>query len=161
MNLQHTNRTYELEEKNIRIARLACQAFNTRDIGKVHEFVRPDYVNRVSRMFVRINDISSIPNQFRNVIKYRLNLNGPDEFIDTVKSLREAFDDLHYEEHYIHASKDKVITFVTISGKLVCNLFSILPTVCSFTYEAVHIFRIIENKVVEHDAVREDPNFMM
>ena len=50
---------------------------------------------------------------------------------------------------------------VTVSGKYIGNFFSILPTGRSFTYEAVHIFRIIDNKVVEHDAVREDLSFMM
>ncbi|HEY7572065.1 MAG TPA: ester cyclase [Nitrososphaeraceae archaeon] len=161
MNLQQTNQTNELEEKNIRIARLAGQAFNTGDISKVHEFVSPDYVNHVSRGFAGLNDIPNIPNQFRNIIKYRSSLKGPDEFIDTVKSLREAFADLRYEERNILASKDKVIIFVTVSGKHVGNFFSIPPTGHSFTYEAVHIFRIIDNKIVEHSAVRDDLSLMM
>ena len=161
MNSQQENGTYELEENNIRIARLANQAFNTGDVSKVHEFVSPDYINRVSRGFAGIDDTSNIPNQFTDIIKYRSSLKGPDEFIDTVKSLRDAFANLHYEEQEIIASKDKVVILVTVSGKHVGNFFSIPPTGRSFSYEAVHMFRIVDNKIVEHRAVRDDLSFMM
>jgi nogalonic acid methyl ester cyclase / aklanonic acid methyl ester cyclase len=127
MNSQQENGTYELEENNIRIARLASQAFNTGDVSKVHEFVSPDYINRVSRGFAGIDDTSNIPNQFRDIIKYRSSLTGPDESIDTVKSLRDAFANLHYEQQEIIASKDKVVILVTVSGKHVGNFFSIPP----------------------------------
>jgi len=161
MDMQQKNQIYEIEEKNIKIARLASQAFNTGDISKVHEFVSPDYINRVSLGFAGIDDTSNISNQFRDIIKSRSSLKGPDEFIDTIKSLRDAFVDLHYEEHEIIACKDKVITFVTVSGKHVGNFFSIPPTGRNFTYEAVHVFRIVDNKIVEHSAVRDDLSFMM
>ena len=161
MNLQQKNQTCDLEEKTIGIARLASQAFNTGDISKVHEFVSPEYINRVSRGFAGINDTSNISSQFRDIIKYRSSLKGPDEFIDTIKYLRNAFADLHYEVHEIVASKDKAIMFVTVSGKHVGNFFGIPPTGRSFTYEAVHAFRIMDNKIVEHSAVRDDLSFMM
>ncbi len=48
MDMQQKNQIYKIEEKNIKIARLASQAFNTGDISKVHEFISPDYINRVS-----------------------------------------------------------------------------------------------------------------
>jgi predicted ester cyclase len=53
--------------------------------------------------------------------------------IDTVKSLRDTFADLHYEEQEIIASKDKVIILVTVSGKHIGNFFSIPPTGRSFS----------------------------
>jgi len=161
MNLEQKNETDRLEEKNIKIARLAKQAFNTGDISKVHEFVSPGYINRVSRGFGGTDDTPNIPDQFKDIIKFRASLKGQDEFIDTVKSLRDAFTDLHYEEREILASKDKVITFVTVSGKHVGNFFSIPPTGRSFSYEAVHLFRIVNSKIVEHNAVRDDLSFMM
>jgi hypothetical protein len=38
-----------IEKENMRIVRLANQAFNIGDLTKVHEFISPDYVNRVSQ----------------------------------------------------------------------------------------------------------------
>ncbi len=90
----------------MRIVRLANQAFNTGDLSKVHEFISPDYVNRVSQGFAEVEGISSLPNEFRDIIKYRSGLKGPEEFMDTVKSLRNAFSDLHYAEQEIIASRE-------------------------------------------------------
>ena len=96
-----------IEKENIRIVRLANQAFNTGDLSKVHEFISPDYVNRVSQGFAEVVEgISSLPNEFRDIIKYRLSLKGREEFMDTVKSLRNAFSDLHYTEQEIIACRE-------------------------------------------------------
>lgn len=155
------NETERIERENIRIARLAGQAFNSRDVNKVHEFISPDYINRVSQGMAGADDISNLPNNLTHIINYRSGLKGPEEFIDTVKSLWNAFADLHYEEQEIIASKDKVITLVTVSGKHVGNLFGIPPTGRNFTYEAMHMFRINDGKIVEHRAIRDDLSFMM
>ena len=161
MNSQQENETGRLEENNISIARLASQAFNTGDVSKVHEFVSPDYINLVSRGFAGTDDTSNFPNLVKDIIKYRSSLKGPEEFIDTIKSLRAPFANLHYEEQEIIASKDRVIILVTVSGKHVGNFFSIPPTGRSFSYEAVHLFRIVDSKIVEHSAVRDDLSFMV
>jgi hypothetical protein len=95
-----------IEKENMRIVRLANQAFNIGDLSKVHEFISPDYVNRVSQGFAEVVEgISSLPNEFRDIIKYRLSLKGPEEFMDTV-TLRNAFSDLHYTEQEIIASRE-------------------------------------------------------
>ena len=151
-----------IEKENMRIVRLANQAFNTGDLSKVHDFISPDYVNRVSQGFAKVVEgISSLPNEFRDIIKYRLSLKGPEEFMDTVKSLRNAFSDLHYTEQEIIASRERVITLVNVSGKHVGNFFGIPPTGRNFNYEAMHMFRILDNKIVEHRAIRDDLSFMM
>lgn len=41
------------------------------------------------------------------------------------------------------------------------NFFGIPPTGGNFTYEAMHMFRILDNKIVEHRAIRDDLSFMM
>ncbi len=155
------NETERIERENIRIARLAGQAFNSGDVNKVHEFISPDYINRVSQGMAGADDISNLPNDLTDIIKYRSGLKGPEEFIDTIKSLRNAFADLHYEEQEMIASKDKVITLVTVSGKYVGNFFGIPRTGRNFTYEAMHMFRISGGKIVEHRAIRDDLSFMM
>jgi hypothetical protein len=36
-------------EENIKIVRLAIEAFNTGDTNNVHQFMSPDYINRESQ----------------------------------------------------------------------------------------------------------------
>jgi nogalonic acid methyl ester cyclase / aklanonic acid methyl ester cyclase len=131
--------------ENVRIARQAIEVFNTGDMSRVHELVGPEYFNQESQADPR-----------------REKLRGPDEFIDTVKSLRNAFADLHYEEQEIIASSDnKVVSVLTVTGKHVENFFGIAPTQRSFSYQAVHIHRIVDGRIVEHRAVRDDLRFML
>src|SRR5919198_6575111 len=91
-------------EQNIRIVRQALEAFNTGDTTRVHEFISSQYFNHESQ-----------------VDPVRSKLRGPEEFIDTVKNLRNAFAHLHYEEQESVASEDKVISIVNVTGKHVGN----------------------------------------
>jgi uncharacterized protein (TIGR02246 family) len=139
-------KTKTKEETNISIVREALEALNSGDISKAHEFISPQYFNHESQMD-----------------PVRSKLRGPDEFIDTVKNLRSAFADLHYEEQETFASGDKVISIVNVTGKHVGNFFGIAPpTRRNISYQAVHIHRIGEDgKIVEHRAIRDDLAFMM
>jgi uncharacterized protein (TIGR02246 family) len=134
------------EESNIRVVRQALEALNTGNVSKVHEFISPQYFNHESQMD-----------------PVRSNLRGPEEFIDTVKNLRSAFADLHYEEQETVASEDKVISIVNVTGKHVGNFFGIAPpTGNDISYQAVHIHRIgNDGKIVEHKAIRDDLRLMM
>jgi uncharacterized protein (TIGR02246 family) len=139
-------KTKTKEETNISIVREALEALNSGDISKAHEFISPQYFNHESQMD-----------------PVRSKLRGPDEFIDTVKNLRSAFADLHYEEQETFASGEKVISIVNVTGKHVGNFFGIAPpTGRNISYQAVHIHRIGEDgKIVEHRAIRDDLAFMM
>jgi predicted ester cyclase len=130
-------------ENNIKTIRRALEALNTGDISRVHEFISPKYFNHESQ-----------------VDPVRSKLRGPEEFIDTVKNLRSAFADLHYEEEETIASGNKVISILNISGKHVGNFFGIAPpTGRGISYQAVHIYRIDnDGKIVEHKAIRDDLN---
>jgi predicted ester cyclase len=136
----------ETETTGIRFVREALEALNTGDVSRVHEFISPEYFNHESQ-----------------VDPVRSKLRGPEEFIDTVKNLRSAFADLHYEEQETIASGDKVISILNITGKHVGNFFSIAPpTGHDISYQAVHIHRIgNDGKIVEHKAIRDDLRFMM
>jgi ketosteroid isomerase-like protein len=101
-------RTETKEETNIRVVRRALEALNTGDVSRVHEFLSPEYFNHESQ-----------------VDPVRSQLRGPDEFIDTVKNLRGAFANLHYEEQETIASGDKVISILNVTGKHVGNFLSL------------------------------------
>src|ERR687892_2531802 len=113
-------------EDNIRLVRNVIDTINTGDTTRVSDFISLKYFNHESQMD-----------------PVRSKLRGPEEFIDTVKNLRSAFADLHYEEQETIASGDKVISILNITGKHVGNFFSIAPpTGHDISYQAVHIHRI-------------------
>ena len=148
------------EENNIKLARQVIEAFNTGDVSNVSKFISPNYINHESRGFAGILNTSNIPDQFRDIIKYRSSLKGPDEFIDTVKSLRHAFPDIRHEEQAIISQGDMVVSIVNVTGTNTGNFFILPPTGNKVNYE-VHIYRIGEDgKIVEHKAIRDDLTFL-
>jgi hypothetical protein len=62
--------------ENIKIVRRAIEAFNTGNTSDVHLFIGPDYIDRESQS---------------HKDSYRSKLKGPEEFVDTIKNLRSAF----------------------------------------------------------------------
>ena len=142
---QPTEERLSTTEENIRLVRQAFNAFNTGDITKVNEFISDQYFNHESQ-----------------IDPVRSKLRGPEEFIDTVRNLRNAFDNLHYEEQETIAAGDKVLQIITVTGKHTGNFFVIPPTGNNISYQAVHIYRIGEDgKVVEHKAIRDDLSLMV
>ena len=134
-------------EENINLVRRVFEAFNTGDTSKVREFISDDYINRESQ---RAKD------------SYRSKLKRPEEFIDTIKNLRSAFPDLHYEEHDIISQGNKVVFVGNVTGTHKGNFFFIPPTENKISYDAVHIHTIgKDGKIVEHKAIRDDLKFMM
>jgi uncharacterized protein (TIGR02246 family) len=132
-------------QSNIRVVRQALEVLNTGDISRVRGIISPQYFNHESQ-----------------VDPVRSKLRGPEEFMDTVKNLRNAFPDLHYEEQETIASGDKVISILTVTGKHMGKFFVIPPTEREISYQAVHIHRIgNDRKIVEHRAIRDDLTFMM
>jgi steroid delta-isomerase-like uncharacterized protein len=128
-------------EENIKLVRRAIDAFNTGDTSRVHEFISDDYIDRDS---------------------YLSKLKGSEGFIDIIKNLRDAFPDLHYEEHDIISQDDKVVFVGNVTGTHKGKLFFIPPTGNKISYDAVHIYTIgKDRKMVEHKAVRDDLKFMM
>src|ERR671910_35504 len=138
-------KTKTKEETGIRVVREVLEALNSGDISRVHEFISPQYFNHESQMD-----------------PVRSKLRGPEEFIDTVKNLRNAFANLHYEEQETIASGDKVVSILNATGKHVGNFFVIPPTGKDISYRAVYVHRIGNGgKIVEHKAIRDDLTFMV
>ena len=134
-------------QEHIKIVRRAIEAFNTGDIRNVHEFISPEYINRESQ---RAKD------------SYRSQLKGPQEFIDTIKNLRTAFPDLHYEELEVLSQGNKVVFIANVTGTHTGKFFFVPPTGNRVSYEAVHIHTIDnDGKIIEHKAIRDDLKFMM
>ena len=134
-------------QEHIKIVRRAIEAFNTGDISKVHEFISSEYINRESQ---RAKD------------SYRSQLRGPQEFVDTIKNLRTAFPDLHYEELEILSQGNKVVLIANVTGTHTGKFFFVPPTRNRISYEAVHIHTIDSGgKIIEHKAIRDDLKFMM
>jgi nogalonic acid methyl ester cyclase/aklanonic acid methyl ester cyclase len=134
----------EEEEKNIKIVRRSIEALNTGDVTNVSEFIHPNYFNHESQASPE-----------------RAKLRGPEEFIDTVKKLRAAFSDLRYTEQESIASNDMVVLIMMVTGKHTGDFFGIPPKGNIFSYQAAHISRIADGKIVEHKAIRDDLRFMM
>src|SRR5215510_8041729 len=96
------------EEANIRIVRQAFEALNSGDTSRIHEYISPDYFNHELQ-----------------VDPVRSKMRGAEEFRDTVKNLRSAFPDLHYEELEVFASKDMVVSTLFVTGEHLGNFFFI------------------------------------
>jgi predicted ester cyclase len=138
-------KTNTTEEENIMVVRQVFEAFNTGNTSKVNEFISPQYFNHESQ-----------------VDPVRAKLRGPEEFTDTVRALRNAFADLHYEEQEIIAAGDKVVSVVKVTGKHTGNFFVIPPSGSRISYQAAHIHRIgDDDKIVEHKAIRDDLSLML
>ena len=134
----------QTEEKNIKIVRRSIESLNTGDTSKVSEFIHPNYFNHESQASPE-----------------RAKLRGPEEFIDTVKKLRAAFDDLHYTEQESIASNDMVVLIMMVTGKHTGDFFGIPPKGNIFSYQAAHFYTIADGKIAEHKAFRDDLRFMM
>jgi steroid delta-isomerase-like uncharacterized protein len=134
-------------QENIKTVRRAIKAFNTGNTSNVPEFISPEYINRESQS---------------HKDSYRSQLRGPGEFIDTIKNLRDAFPDLHYEEHEIISQDNKVVFIGNVTGTHTGNFFFVPPTGNKISYEAVHIHTIGDDgKIIEHRAIRDELKFMM
>ncbi|HEY7696097.1 MAG TPA: ester cyclase [Nitrososphaeraceae archaeon] len=129
-----------LVEDNIQLVRNVIDALNTGDISRVSDFISPNYLNHESQMD-----------------PVRSKMRGPQEFIDTVMNMRNAFSDLQYELTDSIASNEKVISIVSVRGKHTGSFFGFIPpTGNKLSYQAVHIFSIYDGRIVEHKAIRDD-----
>jgi nogalonic acid methyl ester cyclase / aklanonic acid methyl ester cyclase len=134
-----------LLDKNTNIIRKAFDAFNIGYLDNTEEFISSDYINHEA-----LDDSGD-----------RANLNGPDEFRNSVRLLRNAFSDLHFEEKEIISTEDKVVARVIMSGRHVNDFMGSPPTQRKFSAQQIHIFHIAGSKIIEHRAVRDDLSMML
>ena len=129
------------KKNNIQVVKQAFRAINTGDISNASEFISPRYFNHESQMD-----------------PVRSKMRGPEEFIDTVKNLREAISDIRYEELETITSDSKVVSIVNVTGKHTGSFFGFIPPSGNKSaYQAVHVHTIgNDGKIVEHKAIRDD-----
>ncbi|VFJ13483.1 ester cyclase [Candidatus Nitrosocosmicus franklandus] len=160
----HSNNDNVCESKigeqlsNIQKVRQLIKILNTGNLENVENLIHDEYFNHESH--IDASSMQSLPENISQQIEKRNKLMGPSEFIDTVKSLRNAFTDLTYDEKEIHSDNNTVIGRYTVSGKHTGQFFIFPPTGHNFRYEAVHIYRFQDGKIREHKAVRDDLSFM-
>jgi predicted ester cyclase len=85
---------------------------------------------------------------------------GPEGFRDTARRLRGAFADLRIEPLDVVAEADKVVIRARVSGRQVGAFAGMPVTGREFSVEHTHIVRILDGKVVEHWASRDDCGMM-
>ena len=81
---------------------------------------------------------------------------GPDGFRETARRLRRAFADLRIEPLDVIAEAEKVVIRARVSGRHVGPFAGVPVTGREVSVEHTHIVRILDGKVVEHWANRDD-----
>ena len=85
---------------------------------------------------------------------------GPDGFREVARRLRRAFADLRIEPLDVVAEADKVAIRARVSGRHVGPFAGVPVTGREFSVEHTHIVRILDGKVVEHWANRDDAGML-
>ena len=83
------------------------------------------------------------------------NAQGPEGLKETV-SLRGLWGPMHADIEDELCEGDKVVARVTMHGRHVGEFLGKPPTGKKFTAEQIHIWRVMDGKVIEHWSVRDD-----
>jgi predicted ester cyclase len=81
---------------------------------------------------------------------------GPESVKQTVESLHGAFRDLRFEVEEEIAAGDKVVQLVVMSGRHAGPLMGREPTGKKFAVRHIYIWRIADDKIVDHWGSRDD-----
>jgi predicted ester cyclase len=86
---------------------------------------------------------------------------GPEGVKEIVRSLHAAFGDLRFTVEDEIAEGDKVVQRATMSGRHVGPLMGRAPSGRAFAVPHVYIWRIADDKIVEHWGSRDDLGMLM
>ena len=81
---------------------------------------------------------------------------GPESVKQTVRQLQGAFGGLRFDVEDEVAEGDRVVQLVTMSGRHTGTLIGRPPTGKEFAVRHVYIWRIADDKIVEHWGSRDD-----
>ena len=81
---------------------------------------------------------------------------GPESVKQTVRHLQAAFGGLRFDVEDEIAEGDKVVQLVTMSGRHTGPLVGREPTGREFAVRHIYIWRIADDKIVEHWGSRDD-----
>jgi predicted ester cyclase len=115
--------------------RLLRELFEKGDLDAAEELVHPDFVNH-----------EAPPS----------NPQGPEGLKETVGWLRGLWGPMRFEIEDEICQRDKVVARVLLHGRHVGEFLGKPATGKEFAVEQIHIWRIEDDKVIEHWSVRDD-----
>jgi ketosteroid isomerase-like protein len=136
-------------EANKQLVRTHFQALNDADYQLLDKVHHPNGRNHAQGAF----DLSEWPEEG---VPF-----GPGEVQGTFEWLRGGFSNLRAEILDLLAESDKVVARIEMTGHHDGDFVGLEPTGRSWKYQHVHIFRIEDDLIVEHWAVREDLKAMI
>jgi predicted ester cyclase len=124
-------------ERNKRLVRRAlAEIYAKGDLQLVDELVHPEFVDHEPAH-------PELPT-------------GPESVRQTVRQLHGAFGGLRFDVQDEVAEGDRVVQLVTMSGRHTGPLMGRRPTGKEFSVRHVYIWRIADDKIVEHWGSRDD-----
>ena len=126
-----------MSEHNKRLARRALQEIYAKgDLELADDLIHPDFLDHEPAHPERPT--------------------GPESVKQTVRSLRSTFGGLRFEVEDEIAEGDKVVQRVVMSGRHTGPLIGREPTGKEFAVRHTYIWRIADDKIVEHWGSRDD-----
>lgn len=86
---------------------------------------------------------------------------GPAGFLATSQWLRDAFSDLRFELHESVAEDSVVMVAATMTGEHAGTFNGIEPTGRRINHRQVHIFSVVDGRITQHRAVRDDLGLLL
>jgi predicted ester cyclase len=132
---------------NVQAVLKLFEAFNAGDPSVAETVIAPDYLN-----YEALDDEEE-----------RAGHRGPQEFAASIQWLRSTFSELHFEiEEIIPAeAEQKVVVRALMTGKQTGPFMQFPPSGRGITSEQIHIFRLVESKITEHRARRDDLGMLL
>src|SRR5215207_5704491 len=125
-----------MSEENKRVTRRVLdELFDKGDLDSADELGHPDFVNH-----------EAPPD----------NPQGPEGLKETVSWLRGLWGPMRAEIEDEIAEDDKVVARVTMHGRHLGEFLGKPPTGKAFSTQQIHIWRLEDDKVIEHWSVRDD-----
>ena len=130
-----------LEDNKVLVRRFNHEAFNEGDVTAPEKYLAPDFLNHVSGK------------------------RGIEDFIRVMGYVQAVFPDGRITIDQEVAEGDLVVQVITSTGTQMGELRmpwgSIPPTGKRVSWQSVRIYRVIDGKIAEHWAVRDDITMLM
>ena len=123
-------------EENKAIIRSLSDAFNKQNLALLDDLIAPDYVDHT----VQLQGLESLKQSYTMFWK--------------------GFPDIHVTIEDITAEGEKVWVRVKVTGTHTGEYRGLAPTGKKITFTVVSIFRIVDGKVVEREAVYDQLDFL-
>jgi predicted ester cyclase len=117
------------EENKLLVRRYLEEVVNTGDVGRLMEFIAPDYVE-----------------VYRNA-RYPVGIEGARQH---VLGVRQTYPDLHVEIELQIAEADWVVTQITARGTHKGTWLGMKPTGKVLEFTGVNLDKVVDGRIVEH-----------